>query len=244
MDKRKGPDYIASKDSAAEVDDRLPDNVILDGSRILDARRRGIHEAMKPYLAVVEVKTHGFDNKTHIGQVVVHRHIAGDTVAAFDRLYEAKLPIKKVVPVGNGDMDWRTGEGWTDEIAMSNNKTSGYCPRDIEGSGTVSEHTKGLALDINPLQNPCQHADGRVEPAGAQFDPKAKGAILPGSEAVAAMNELGWEWGGFWPGPEADVPPQYSHHYAYPTAPRDRQHFQLNDDRRDEPIDLPDFSNF
>lgn len=63
MDKRKGPDYIPSKDSAGEVvDSRLTLAQALDGSG-LKGERRELHEAMAPHLALVDVDTYGLDGK-------------------------------------------------------------------------------------------------------------------------------------------------------------------------------------
>lgn len=178
----------------------------------------------------------------------MHEGIAAKVQQGFHGLYEARFPVEKVVPVDSRDVGL-TGEVWDDETAMGRNKTSGYCPRFIPDTDRLSEHAKGLAVDINPWINPCIHADGTVEPHGAVYNPNVDGAIslgtAAGRAAIEVFDDLGFEWGGNWPVPAEDLPPKYRRHSAQPhlpDAPADYQHFQLDDDHRAQAFDLPDFS--
>jgi hypothetical protein len=70
----------------------------------------------------------------------------------------------------------------------------------VTGSKTAwSEHAYGLAIDLNPFQNP--YLSGRTiipGQAGAYRErtPARAGMNTPGSLPVRAFRSIGWEWGG------------------------------------------------
>jgi Phage tail lysozyme/Peptidase M15/D-alanyl-D-alanine carboxypeptidase len=71
------------------------------------------------------------------------------------------------------------------------NSISGYANRNIAGTNTKSWHAKGMAIDINPDQNPVS------------FKPsKSKTDMPPGTDALAAKFGLGW--GHMWTGKKQD----------------------------------------
>ena len=66
----------------------------------------------------------------------------------------------------------------------------------------LSQHALGRAIDINPVENPWRRRDridagrGRARsPIAATIRP---GMIVRPGPVVAALDELGWEWGGDW----------------------------------------------
>lgn len=97
-------------------------------------------------LRYVKVKFVNFSGKTKTGELIVNKAIAKDMVEIFYQLYKAKYPIEKMVLVDNYGAD--------DEKSMTANNTSAFNYRVIEGTGTLSQHAYGLAIDINPVQNP------------------------------------------------------------------------------------------
>jgi hypothetical protein len=58
-------------------------------------------------------------------------------------------------------------------------------------------HASGLAIDINPKQNPYVK-NGSSSPAGSLYELDEYGTICPDSEIVKAFKEKGWSWGGDW----------------------------------------------
>ena len=82
--------------------------------------------------------------------------------------------------------------------SMSNdNNTVAFNYRKVKGSKVLSAHSYGMAIDINPIQNP--HIKGKViQPPNAKYDPKVKGTILRDSEIVKEFIKRGWQWGGRW----------------------------------------------
>ena len=112
----------------------------------------------------------------------------------FRDLYAARFPIQRMVPVD--------AYGGDDGASMRANNTSGFNCRTVAGSTTLSEHGKGLAIDVNPLVNPYVSSGGSVDPpegaAYADRSRRATGMIHAGDAVVAAFARQGWGWGGSW----------------------------------------------
>jgi hypothetical protein len=144
-------------------------------------------------LRVLRMDRWGFDGKPHRGSLVVHRTYAHDVLRVFEKLYEAHFPIRRMRLVDTYGAD--------DDRSMAANNTSAFNCRVVTGGSSWSEHSYGMAIDINPIQNPYV-VGGTVLPlAGAAFLDRsrdAKGIIHAGDVVVKAFAEIGWGWGGSW----------------------------------------------
>ena len=135
---------------------------------------------------------------THEGTIICNKTIANDLRDIFAELYKAKYPIERIRPISEYGDD--------DERSMQANNTSCYCYRQISGSKRLSKHARGLAIDINPLYNPCvtRKKDGTlvVEPStgkpyvnrNAKFPYKIKRGDL----CYRLFIQHGFHWGGDW----------------------------------------------
>lgn len=145
-------------------------------------------------LSYLRLSHWGFDDKVHLGELIVNKKIASQVVELFKDLYEAKFPIEKMRLID----DYKA----KDNLSMADNNSSAFCFREIAGSnGVLSQHSFGLAIDINPVQNPYVK-NGRVYPEGgkAYLDRNdiRKGMIVKGDPAYKAFKSRGWNWGGDW----------------------------------------------
>lgn len=144
-------------------------------------------------LRLVRPSYWGFDHQSHTGELVLNKDAVDAVVAALRRLYDARVPIRKMVTV--------EAYGADDETSMRDDNTSAYNGRFVEGTTTCSQHAYGRAIDINPLENPMVK-DGKVYPATAgafvDRDQDVTGMIHPGDAVVAAFAAVGWSWGGDW----------------------------------------------
>ena len=143
-----------------------------------------------------------FDGRRRLGVLVVHRRVATDVVDVFRRLYRARFPIRQVVPV--------SAYRGSDDASMAADNTSGFnCRRAVGGSGRWSAHAYGLAIDLNPVENPYV-LGGRVLPlTGRRFLDRSRarpGMAVAGGVLVRAFAAVGWQWGGRWRGS-----PDYQH---------------------------------
>lgn len=74
-------------------------------------------------------------------------------------------------------------------------EVQGYNWRNVAGSKTRSQHSYGLAVDINVAEN-CQMKNGKVT-AGSFWNPgKSEYSIPEDGVLVKAFNSIGWGWGG------------------------------------------------
>ena len=103
----------------------------------------------------------GFDAKTHLGEMVVHKEHADAVTRVFEQLYDARWPIQRMRLVDDYQGD--------DDRSMAANNTSGYNCRRVSGSDSWSAHAYGAAIDINPVQNPYVNGTSIEPPSGRQF---------------------------------------------------------------------------
>lgn len=142
-------------------------------------------------LPVVEVRVafRSFAGKTEHGLIEVHERVAEEVAAIFAEIHRAGFPIRSIRPIREF--------GSSDEASMKANNTSGYCYRNIAGTKKLSDHAYGLAIDINPLQNPHLNRRGRPKTPG-RYRPGAPGTIEASGPVVRAFERRGWKWGGRW----------------------------------------------
>ena len=136
-----------------------------------------------------------FNGNVAKGELVCNKAIAQDLIDIFRELYKAKYQIARMRLIDEYNAD--------DETSMRDNNTSCFNYRKVAGTKTVSKHGRGMAIDINPLNNPCvKVASGRVQPAtGKQFVNRSK-AFAHKIDKTDLCYKLfikhGFRWGGAW----------------------------------------------
>jgi hypothetical protein len=147
-------------------------------------------------LRYVTVSFRGFDGRPHTGELVVHERVAAPVVSVFARLHRARFPIEAMRLVTGADLEAHpTGDG---------NNTAAFVCRTARKQTRWSAHAYGLAVDVNPFQNPYRRGDLVLpELAGAYLDRTRvrPGMIRPGGIVTAAFADIGWTWGGSWRSP-------------------------------------------
>ena len=139
----------------------------------------------------------GFDGRPHVGRLVVNSDAVAAVAGALERLYRARFPIRRMVPVET--------YGASDERSMRADNTSAFNGRFVMGSTVWSQHAFGRAIDVDPLENP-EIDEGLVYPANAtRYVDRSlglPGMIAPGGLVVRAFAAVGWGWGGAWHSPK------------------------------------------
>lgn len=163
-----------------------------------------------PRLSLVTFSYVDFEGRSHDdGQIVVMDAVASHVLQIFAKLRELQFPIHKAVL-----MDHYEG---SDDASMADNNTSAFNSRKITGGNSLSMHAYGLAIDINPVENPyAKRAGDKLvfsPPAGVRyanrFNDRPRKATVPGfAEDVIEVfaNEGFLIWGGYW-----DDPIDYQH---------------------------------
>jgi hypothetical protein len=152
-------------------------------------------------LRTVRLAYWGFDGRAHVGSLVVNRRVTRDVVTVFRRLYRVRFPIRRMVPVS-------VYRG-SDDASMAADNTSGFNCRFVSGTSRWSMHAYGLAIDVNPVENPYVSGSRVRPPAGRRYVDRARrrpGMAVAAGVLVAAFASVGWRWGGSWAGT-----PDYQH---------------------------------
>lgn len=148
-------------------------------------------------LRMIQMTYWGMDDKPHPdGRLVVNAKAAEKLVKVFRKLYDMHYPIKRMEPV-----DAYKGSDWQ---SIEADNTSAFNCRPATGSSTWSQHAFGLAVDLNPCENPYVTASGEVDHKDCvkfkNRKSRAPGVIHAGDKVVRAFASIGWGWGGEWNG--------------------------------------------
>lgn len=148
-------------------------------------------------LRYIRVLYYGFDDETHIGEMIVNKGIADDIIDIFKELYEAKYPIEKMVLVDEYNAD--------DNASMAANNSSSFNYRVVPGSTHLSNHALGLAIDINPLYNPYVQYNATetiiLPEEGIPYADRTLDCpyyIDEDDLCYKAFTDRGFTWGGIW----------------------------------------------
>jgi hypothetical protein len=141
----------------------------------------------------VRVTYRGFDGRRHSGELLAHEDVSADLVTVFRALWTARFPIEEMRITEARELDLEpTGDG---------NNTAAFVCRPAADESTYSEHARGLAIDVNPFQNPYHRGEVVIpELASAYLDRgrERPGMILDDGPVVRAFGSIGWSWGGRW----------------------------------------------
>jgi D-alanyl-D-alanine carboxypeptidase len=147
-------------------------------------------------LRYVTVSFQGFDGRPHTGELVVHQRVADQLVSVFARLHQARFPIEEMRLVTTADLRAPpTGDG---------NNTAAFVCRRARKQTRWSAHAYGLAVDLNPFQNPYRRGDLVLPELASAYldrDRQRPGMIRPGDVVTKAFAAIGWSWGGTWRSP-------------------------------------------
>ena len=146
-------------------------------------------------LEIVSVKYFSYDEEIHMGQIVIHKKLALDIEAIFALGLQLKFPIQSAIPLASKQL-LDDGE-WSDKLSMQLNNSSGFFHRCIAGTNRLSNHSFGVAVDINPMQNPFVRGE-LVLPTSGSYDPSSPGTFTATHPITTLFKELGWTWGGEW----------------------------------------------
>ena len=156
-------------------------------------------------LAWVRLTFRGFDGARHTGELLVNASAAQDMVTVFRRLWRARFPLEQMHVTTRAELGAApTGDG---------NNTSAFVCRPVTGGSAYSVHAYGLAIDVDPFQNPYVKGDRVIPELATSYVDRTRrrpGMIEPGGPVTRAFAGVGWTWGGTF------------------TSLKDLQHFSAN----------------
>ena len=156
-------------------------------------------------LRLLTVSYWDFDGKTQTGQVVVNAKAAAPLSTVFRKLYAMRFPIHHMRfadvygPARGQPADGDVTGSFECRQAVPSPCSGG------SGTGTWSNHAYGLALDLNPVENPYGGCGMTRDPSARKYLDRShlrKGMVT--SAVVRAFRSVGWGWGGSWSGSTKD----------------------------------------
>jgi D-alanyl-D-alanine carboxypeptidase len=158
-------------------------------------------------LRLLSVTYVGFDGRAHPGSLVVNERATGPLAQVFRRLYELRFPIRHLRvrdaygPPGSQPRDNDISGSFDCRQAIA----SPCSGAKATGTGSWSMHAYGLAVDLNPVENPyvgCGRTRHRSSSPYLDRSRLRRGMVTPA--VVAAFGAVGWGWGGSWAGSTKD----------------------------------------
>lgn len=148
-------------------------------------------------LRYIKIKHYDFEGNVKDGELIVNKKLADEVMEIFYELYKAAYPLESVRLVDD------FGEPGDDNLSMAANNTSAFNYRKVTGSKTLSRHSYGAAIDINPRLNPYIDKDRIAPENGAEYADRTKdfaGKIDHDDLCYQLFIARGWTWGGDWEG--------------------------------------------
>jgi D-alanyl-D-alanine carboxypeptidase len=179
---------IVPVDQAA-CDDMKAHNVIRAGAPVGCER-----------LSLVKFSYVGFDGRVHgDGEIMVMDAAAESVLRIFNKLRDIRFPIAKARLINRYDGN--------DDASIADNNTSAFNSRNVAGTNTLSLHAYGLAIDIDPVQNPyVQRVGGGLTfspPAGVAYANRLNARSGMAESVIGVFADEGFLiWGGYWKDPD------------------------------------------
>jgi peptidoglycan L-alanyl-D-glutamate endopeptidase CwlK len=139
--------------------------------------------------ALIELPYIDFKGSIQTGFLVADKGLVTEIKEIFGEILLNRFPIFQMMPI--------SVFGWSDDASMEANNCSAFNYRMKVGKSSLSVHSYGRAIDINPVQNPYINRDLTL-PASATYDETVIGTLLADGPIVAAFESRGWIWGGRW----------------------------------------------
>ena len=157
-------------------------------------------------LRVLTVTHWGFDGRRHTGQLVVNQSAAAPLRRVFARLDALRFPIRHLQladyygPSSSIPADRDVSASFHCRQAVAS-----PCSGGKKGTGSWSNHAYGLAVDLNPRENPYVGCGRNRDPARTPYLDRTRlrpGMVTPA--VIEAFRSIGWGWGGSWSGSTRD----------------------------------------
>lgn len=151
-------------------------------------------------LRYLSVLYYDFNGEVQTGELICNKGIADDLMEIFYELYLNEYQIEKIRLVDEYQAD--------DTASITDNNTSCFNYRVVDGTTSLSKHAFGCAIDINPFYNPYVvfNKDGSgetyISPPGSEiYVDRTKDFPYKIDETdlcYKLFKEHGFTWGGNW----------------------------------------------
>ena len=161
-------------------------------------------------LRYIKVLHYNFRHQIQVGELVVNQAIAEDCRQIFMELFQEEYEINSMYLIDRYyEKDQARNGEQVDISSINDDNTSAFHYRKIAGTEVLSNHAYGMAIDINPLENPyVKEADLQQTVASpykdynSYKDRTAQRAHMISKDDVCyrIFKAHGFQWGGEWNG--------------------------------------------
>ena len=145
-------------------------------------------------LRYLRLSYYDFSGEPQVGEMVCNAAIAQDLLEIFEALFEARYQIRSIRLVDDF--------GGSDDLSMLADNSSCFNYRVVAGQRNLSRHAYGMAVDINPFENPYIRPNGEIlPPEAAKYVDRSKDfphKIDRDDLCCRLFLEHGFTWGGGW----------------------------------------------
>lgn len=153
-------------------------------------------------LRYMKILHYNFNHELQVGELIVAKDLVSDFSGIFKELFLAEYEFQSFyLP----DKYWTGDPASTDSASIDENNSSCFMYRRATGSGKLSKHALGRAIDINPQQNPyVSYATGSPvwshENANDYIDRTTGLAHVITEDDICyqIFTRYGFTWGGSW----------------------------------------------
>ena len=161
-------------------------------------------------LTYIKMLHYHYDGDVVVGEMIVNKVIIDEVREVFSNLFLLKYQINSIRLI---DDFWDKDGVTTDRNSVASNNSSSFCYRKIPNKTALSNHAYGLAIDINPLDNPYtpRNGDGTFDDSlltdyekdllvDREEQAKENKHIITLNDSICKVfASVGYECGGIWP---------------------------------------------
>ena len=156
-------------------------------------------------LRLLTVTYRGFDRHNHTGQIVTNKNAAPKLAHVFHELYRIHFPIHHMSVASTYGAN---GKRSTEPDPTGSFECRDAVPSPCSGgnsTGNWSNHAYGLAIDVNPVENPyvgCGMSRDKLAQKYRNRSVHRQGMVT--GRVLSIFRSVGWGWGGSWSGNTKD----------------------------------------
>ena len=161
-------------------------------------------------LRYIKVLHYNFRHQIQVGELVVNQAIAEDCRQIFMELFQEEYEIHSMYLIDRYyEKDQARNGEQVDISSINDDNTSAFHYRKIAGTEVLSNHAYGMAIDINPLENPYVKETDLQQTVASPYkdynsykDRTAQRAhmISKDDACYRIFKAHGFQWGGEWNG--------------------------------------------
>ena len=150
-------------------------------------------------LRLLTVTHRDFAGTPQTGQLVVNKRAAKPLVRVFRKLYRLYFPIRHLtLDDAYGQRSKRPDDHDVSGSFECRKAAASPCTR-ADTTQSWSMHAFGLAVDLNPVENPYVGCGQSRDPRARRYrDRRHHRRGMVTRHVVAAFASVGWGWGGSW----------------------------------------------